>query len=168
MVDHAKDDPSGSGLTHVDAEGKARMVDVSAKAETARVAKVRAHVLISQKTLDLLRAKALPKGDALNTARIAGIMAAKRCSNLIPLCHPLPLDFVDVRFTIDESVPQIIIEAEARTTARTGVEMEVLVAAQIAAATLYDMCKAVQKDIRITDCRLVYKSGGKSGTFQGE
>ena len=163
------DDPKHPArLTHLDAEGAARMVDVSAKAATARVAKVRANVLISKNTLDLLKAQALPKGDALGAARLAVIMASKRCSELIPLCHPLPLDFVDVRFEIDETVPQIAIEAEARTTARTGVEMEALIAAQIAAATIYDMCKAVQKDIRITDCRLAYKSGGKSGEFRGE
>ncbi len=157
-----------SGFTHLDDEGRARMVDVSAKDESVRVARVRCAVVLNQETMRLLVAKALPKGEVLGTARIAGILAAKRTYELIPLCHPLPLDFADVTFDIDEPGCRVLIEAEARTSAKTGVEMEALVAAQMAAATIYDMCKAVQKDIRITDCRLVYKSGGKSGTFQAE
>ena len=116
----------------------------------------------------LLVQKALPKGEVLGTARIAGILAAKRTFELIPLCHPLPLDFADVSFDIDEAANIVHVTAEARTSARTGVEMEALLAAQVAAATIYDMCKAVQKDIRITNCRLVYKSGGKSGLFESE
>lgn len=156
------------GFSHLDDQGRARMVDVSGKAETVRVARVRAEVHLNARTMRLLVDKALPKGEALGAARIAGVLAAKRTAELIPLCHPLPLDFADVRFDVDEAAGVVRIEAEARTSARTGVEMEALVAAQIAAATLYDMCKAVQKDIRITDCRLVYKSGGKSGTFQAE
>jgi cyclic pyranopterin phosphate synthase len=155
-------------FSHLDEQGRARMVDVSGKAETVRVARVRAEVRLNARTMRLLVDKALPKGEALGAARIAGVLAAKRTAELIPLCHPLPLDFADVRFDVDEAAGVVRIEAEARTSARTGVEMEALVAAQIAAATLYDMCKAVQKDIRITDCRLVYKSGGKSGTFQAD
>jgi len=155
-------------FSHLDAEGRARMVDVSAKHESLRIARVRAEVLLNAQTMRLLVEKALPKGEVLGTARIAGILAAKRTAEMIPLCHPLPLEFVDVTFEVDEASGRVLIEAEARTSAKTGVEMEALVAAQIAAATIYDMCKAVQKDIRITNCRLVYKSGGKSGIFQSE
>ncbi len=155
-------------FSHLDAEGHARMVDVSGKEPTVRVARVRAEVRLNAETMDLLVRKALPKGEVLGTARIAGILAAKRTFELIPLCHPLPLDFADVSFDIDESENVVYVTAEARTSARTGVEMEALLAAQVAAATIYDMCKAVQKNIRITNCRLVYKSGGKSGLFQAE
>jgi cyclic pyranopterin monophosphate synthase len=155
-------------FSHLDAEGRARMVDVSGKTATVRVARVRAEVHLNAETMRLLVDKALPKGEVLGTARVAGILAAKGTAGLIPLCHPLPLDFADVRFDIDAAAGIVHVEAEARTSARTGVEMEALVAAQIAAATIYDMCKAVQKDIRITNCRLVYKSGGKSGLFQAE
>lgn len=156
------------GFTHLDAEGRACMVDVSHKTQNLRVARVRVDVLLNAETMRLLVQKALPKGEVLGTARVAGVLAAKRTFELIPLCHPLPLDFADVSFDIDEEHGVIRVEAEARTTAKTGVEMEALVAAQIAAATIYDMCKAVQKDIRITDCRLVYKSGGKSGLFEAK
>lgn len=156
------------GFSHLDASGRARMVDVSAKDVSVRIARVRAVVHLNPETMRLLVEKALPKGEVLGTARVAGILAAKRTSDLIPLCHPLPLDFADISFEIDEAGGRVLIEAESRTSAKTGVEMEALVAAQIAAATIYDMCKAVQKDIRITDCRLVFKSGGKSGTFQAE
>ncbi|MDP3427542.1 MAG: cyclic pyranopterin monophosphate synthase MoaC [Humidesulfovibrio sp.] len=155
-------------FSHLDAEGRARMVDVTNKNTSLRIARVRVEVLLNQETMRLLVQKALPKGEVLGTARVAGILAAKRTAELIPLCHPLPLDFADISFEIDEAGGRVLIEAESRTSAKTGVEMEALVAAQIAAATIYDMCKAVQKDIRITDCRLVFKSGGKSGTFQAE
>ena len=155
-------------FSHLDAEGRARMVDVTTKNVSVRIARVRVEVLLNQETMRLLVQKALPKGEVLGTARVAGILAAKRTAELIPLCHPLPLDFADITFEIDEPGCRVLIEAESRTSAKTGVEMEALVAAQIAAATIYDMCKAVQKDIRITNCRLVYKSGGKSGLFQAE
>lgn len=155
-------------FSHLDAEGRARMVDVTTKNVSVRIARVRIEVLLNQETMRLLVQKALPKGEVLGTARVAGILAAKRTAELIPLCHPLPLDFADISFEIDEAGGRVLIEAESRTSAKTGVEMEALVAAQIAAATIYDMCKAVQKDIRITDCRLVYKSGGKSGVFQAD
>ncbi len=155
-------------FSHLDDEGRARMVDVSAKSESLRIARVRAEVLLNAQTMRLLVDKALPKGEVLGTARIAGVLAAKRTSDLIPLCHPLPLEFADVTFEIDEAGGRVLIEAESRTSAKTGVEMEALLAAQVAAATIYDMCKAVQKDIRITNCRLVFKSGGKSGTFQAD
>jgi cyclic pyranopterin phosphate synthase len=152
-------------LSHIDAQGQTRMVDVAGKAATRRIAVAAARVVVSPKTMALLQAAALPKGDALATAKIAGILAAKRAFELIPLCHPLPLSFADVRFTVDEAACAVIIEAEARTDAPTGVEMEALTAASVAALTLYDMCKAVQKDIEITAVRLLFKSGGKSGTF---
>ncbi len=142
------------------------MVDVGAKDDTQRTAIVCSAVEMAPATLDMLRRRALPKGDVLATAKVAGIQAAKRTWELIPLCHPLLLSYVDVRFTLDDTLPGVLIEAEARTTFKTGVEMEALVAAQVAALTLYDMCKAVQKDMVLRDCRLVYKSGGKSGEFK--
>jgi len=146
-------------------DGAVTMVDVGRKQESARIAVVGAVVEMNAATLDLLKRAALPKGDVLTTAKIAGIMAAKRTSELIPMCHPLMLDYVDIRFEIHDAPPCIRLEAEARCTGRTGVEMEALVAAQVAAATIYDMCKAAQKDICITHVRLLRKSGGKSGEF---
>ncbi|WP_250645468.1 cyclic pyranopterin monophosphate synthase MoaC [Salidesulfovibrio onnuriiensis] len=156
------------GFSHMDSDGNARMVDVSAKDDTKRMAIVRAVVRLSSKTLSMLLENALPKGDVLTTAKIAGIQAAKQTHHLIPMCHPLSINYVDVRFEVDRHESAINIEAEVRTTGKTGVEMEALIAAQVAAATIYDMCKAVQKDILITDCRLVYKSGGKSGEFRND
>ncbi|EPR34654.1 Molybdenum cofactor biosynthesis C, bacterial-type [Alkalidesulfovibrio alkalitolerans DSM 16529] len=155
-------------LTHIDEQGETRMVDVGGKEPSRRVARAGAVVRVSAATLALLADKALPKGDALASAKIAGILAAKRTADLIPLCHPLPLDFADVTFEIDEAACCIHITAEARTTNRTGVEMEAMTAASVAALTLYDMCKAVQKDIVIDAVRLLYKSGGKSGVFSRE
>lgn len=152
-------------FSHLDANGSVTMVDVGGKDATQRVAIVRAVVEISEATMALLKARALPKGDVLVTAKLAGIMAAKRTAELVPLCHPVPLSYADVRFSLCDTPPAVHIEAEARTTDRTGVEMEALVAAQTAAATLYDMCKAVQRDIVIRDVRLVYKAGGRSGVF---
>jgi len=153
-------------FTHLDASGQARMVDVSAKPSTTRRAVARSVVVLAAPTLQLLRDQALPKGDVLAVARIAGIQAAKRTSELIPLCHPLFLSHVDVSFEIHPTQPRITVQAEARSTGQTGVEMEALVAVQVAALAIYDMCKAVQKNIVITDCRLVYKSGGKSGVYE--
>lgn len=153
-------------FSHMDSGGNVVMVDVGGKAATQRTAIVEAFVDISETTLDLLRRAALPKGDVLTTAKIAGIMGAKRTAELIPMCHPLALTYLDVRFTVISSPPSIRIEAEARTTGPTGVEMEALIAAQIAAATIYDMCKAVQKDIVIRGVRLLRKSGGKSGEYR--
>lgn len=152
-------------FSHITPGGEIAMVDVGDKTPTQRVAVVRGEVLLSAETLELLKQAALPKGDALTTARVAGIMAAKRTAELIPLCHPLPLSFVDVRFAVSDEPPTVHIEAEARTSGPTGVEMEALVAAQVAAMTIYDMCKAVQKDIILTNARLVRKSGGKSGEY---
>ncbi len=150
-------------FSHIDNNGSVTMVDVGKKAHTQRTAVVRARVYLAKSTLELLKKSALPKGDVLTTAKLAGIMAAKRTAELIPLCHPLPLSYADVRFALHDD--GLALEAEVRTTGTTGVEMEALIAVQIAAATIYDMCKAVQKDIRIGDTKLVYKSGGKSGTF---
>ena len=145
---------------HLDAEGKARMVDVSEKAETARRAVARGRVLLAPETVRLLREQGVPKGDALGVARIAGILAAKRTSDLIPLCHPLPISHVAVDLAIiDEGVE---IEAEVAVTGKTGVEMEALTAVAVAALTVYDMVKAVDRAAVLTDIRLVHKSGGKS------
>ncbi|WP_419788070.1 cyclic pyranopterin monophosphate synthase MoaC [Pseudodesulfovibrio sp.] len=157
-----------TGFSHMDQDGNARMVDVSAKGDTARTAIVRGVVRLAPETMDLLKRDALPKGDVLTTAKIAGIQAAKRTSDLIPMCHPLPISYVDIRFTVVDETNCIELECEVRTSYKTGVEMEALIGVQVAAATIYDMCKAVQKDIVIDRCRLVYKSGGKSGTFQAE
>jgi cyclic pyranopterin phosphate synthase len=151
-------------LTHLDAEGKARMVDVSEKAETARRAVARGRILLGAETVRLLRENAVPKGDALGVARIAGILAAKRTSDLIPLCHPLPITRVAVDLSIVDTGVEI--EAEVAVTGRTGVEMEALTAVSIAALTLYDMVKAVDKGAVITDIRLEEKSGGKSGDYR--
>jgi cyclic pyranopterin monophosphate synthase len=153
-------------LTHLDADGQARMVDVGDKAETMRRAVAGCRVRIAPRTLELVRDKTLPKGDVIATARIAGIQAAKRTAELIPLCHPLFLSYVDVQLSISEDPPALDIRAEARTSGQTGVEMEALVAAQVAALTVYDMCKAVQKDMVIEAGRLLHKSGGRSGTYE--
>lgn len=150
-------------LTHVDSEGRSRMVDVTGKQQTHRVARAEAFVEMSASTLKLLRRNALPKGNPLETARIAGIQAAKKTSDLIPLCHPLPLTHVDVSITIVKGGARL--ESSASTKAETGVEMEALTAAAVAALTLYDMCKAVEKGITIGGIRLVEKTGGKSGRW---
>ena len=151
-------------LTHVDIEGKARMVDVTAKDETLRVARAEAFVEMSKATVELLRENGLPKGNAIEVARIAGIQAGKKTAELIPLCHPLPLTHLDVSIDVTDSGARI--ETVARTKAETGVEMEALTAAAVAALTLYDMCKAVEKGISIGPVRLLEKSGGKSGTWK--
>ncbi len=156
------------GFTHLAEDGSLRMVDVGGKLETRRVARARAVVEMSASTLDLLRRDALPKGDVLAVAKVAGIMAAKRTWELIPLCHPLAVNYADIRFEIRDEPPSVLLESEVRVSGRTGVEMEALMAAQVAAATIYDMAKAVQKDMVIRDVRLVYKSGGKSGDFRAE
>lgn len=153
-------------LTHVDSEGRSRMVDVSGKEATRRVARAEAFVEMSPSTLKLLRGNALPKGNPLETARIAGIQAAKKTSDLIPLCHPLPLTHVDVAITIERN--GLRLESTASTKAETGVEMEALTAAAVAALTLYDMCKAVEKGITIGKVRLLEKTGGKSGRWVRE
>lgn len=153
-------------LSHVDEKGAARMVDVGAKAETDRRAVARGKLVLSAKTVALVRDGSAPKGDVLAAARIAGIMAAKRTSELIPLCHPLPLTHLAVDLRVEND--GIAIEATAATTARTGVEMEALTAVTVAGLTLYDMLKAVERGARLTDVRLVEKSGGRSGAYRSE
>ena len=150
-------------LTHLDPSGRPRMVDVSAKAATAREATAGGSVYMTAETLALVTAGKAAKGDVLTTAQLAGIMAAKRTHELIPLCHPLPLTAIEVSLAPDGKRNAIDITATVRTTAQTGVEMEALTAVTVAALTVYDMLKAAQKDIRISDIRLVRKTGGKSG-----
>jgi cyclic pyranopterin phosphate synthase len=154
-------------LTHFDAQGRATMVDVSAKAETERVAVARGRVVMAPATLARIQAGTTAKGDVLGVARIAGIMAAKRTSELIPLCHPLMLSKVTMDLT---AAPPDAVEIEAlvKLTGRTGVEMEALTAVTVAALTIYDMCKAIDRGMRIEAVRLAHKSGGKSGTYEAE
>ena len=152
-------------LTHLDRRGRARMVDVSAKDVTRREAVARGEVTMRSETLARITAGALPKGDVLAVARLAGVMAAKRTADLIPLCHPLPLSHVDVDLTPDSAGARVLIEARVAVEARTGVEMEALTAVAVAGLTLYDMCKAVDREMTISEIRLVEKRGGKSGTF---
>ena len=152
-------------LSHVDASGRARMVDVAAKADTQRVAVAKGRVIMQPATLQLLLRGEIAKGNVLTTAQVAGIMAAKRTHELIPMCHQLLLTGVDVDLVPDENAGAVEITATARTTGKTGVEMEALIAVSIAGATVYDMCKAVDRGMRIDAVRLVRKSGGKSGDF---
>ncbi|HXG23176.1 MAG TPA: cyclic pyranopterin monophosphate synthase MoaC [Chthonomonadales bacterium] len=153
-------------LSHLDEQGHARMVNVSEKSNTVRVARASGAILLAPETIALLLDNAIPKGDALATARIAGILAAKKTAELIPLCHPLPLTHVAIDLAVKKD--RVEIEAEASVTGKTGVEMEALTAVAVAALTLYDMVKAVDKRAVITDIRLKYKSGGKSGEFRRE
>ncbi len=155
-------------LSHIDEEGHLRMVDVGAKVDTERVAIARGEVHMRPETLRLIIEKGLPKGDVLTTAQVAGIMAAKQTAHLIPLCHPLLLTHIDVQFEIDEAASCIHITATVRTRGKTGVEMEALTAVSVAALTLYDMAKAAEKTMRITNIHLVHKEGGKSGTWDVE
>jgi cyclic pyranopterin phosphate synthase len=150
-------------LTHLDEQGRATMVDVGGKGETQREAVAKGAVVMKPETLALIRGGQVEKGDVLATARLAGIMAAKQTSQLIPLCHPLQLSFVGVELELDEANHAVLITATARTVGRTGVEMEALTAVSVAALTIYDMCKAVDRAMRIQDVRLVQKRGGKSG-----
>ena len=154
-----------SGLTHFDDTGNARMVDVGGKDETERVAVARATVTMQPATLALIRERKAAKGDVLAVAQLAGIMAAKRTPDLIPLCHPLALSSVKVELALDPARNAVDIEATCKLKGRTGVEMEALTAASVAALTVYDMCKAVDRGMVICDVRLLHKSGGKSGTF---
>ena len=151
-------------LSHVDDQGRVRMVDTGGKETTARRAVASAKVLMSKATVSALRDHQTPKGDPLETARLAGIMAAKKTADLIPLCHPLPLTHIDVQAKIEET--GVSLEAEVSTNAQTGVEMEALTAVSVAALTIYDMCKALEKGITITDIRLESKTGGKSGDYK--
>jgi cyclic pyranopterin phosphate synthase len=156
---------SGGAFTHFDASGNAVMVDVSGKPVTDRTATARAQVVMSSATIAMIEAGTAKKGDVLGVARLAGIMAAKRTAELIPLCHPLPITAVVVELTTDRRTNAVEIAATVRTTGQTGVEMEALTAASVAALTVYDMCKSVDRGMRIEGLRVVHKAGGKSGEF---
>jgi cyclic pyranopterin phosphate synthase len=151
-------------LSHVDEHGRVRMVDTGNKEISSRRAVASARVLMKQETVSAQREHRTPKGDPLEAARLAGIMAAKRTADLIPLCHPLPLTHIDVRATLEDG--GVVLEAAVSTNAQTGVEMEALTAVSVAALTVYDMCKALEKGMTITDVRLEHKSGGKSGDYE--
>ena len=150
-------------LSHVDERGRARMVDVGSKPDTERIAVAKGEIIMRPETLALIQEGGIPKGDVLAVAQVAGVMAAKRVAELIPMCHPLLLTHVQVDFAPDEERSLIEIAATVKTTGKTGVEMEALTAVSVAALTIYDMCKAVDRAMRITNVRLVRKSGGKSG-----
>jgi cyclic pyranopterin phosphate synthase len=153
-------------LSHIDEAGRARMVDVTAKDETLRVAVAKGRVIMQPETLRLLQRGAIAKGNVLTTAQVAGTMAAKKTSELIPMCHPLLLTGIDVELIADEANDAIEITATVRTTGKTGVEMEALTAVSVAALTVYDMCKAVDRGMQVENVRLVSKTGGKSGDWQ--
>lgn len=155
-----------SKLTHIDDQGRVRMVDVTAKPPTDRKALAQAVVTMSKETFELIRDSKVKKGNVLETARIAGVMAAKKTADLIPMCHPLNLTHAQVDFFPDPSANAIRIEASARILDQTGVEMEALTAASVAALTIYDMCKAYDRGMTITDLQLLEKSGGKSGAWR--
>lgn len=157
-----------SDLTHFDAEGNAVMVDVGTKTVTERVATASGRILMEAATLSLIRDHGMKKGDVLGVAQLAGIMGAKRTPDLIPLCHPLSLSSVKVELTTEDEPAAVEISATCRLQGKTGVEMEALTAVSIAALTVYDMCKAVDRKMRITDIRLRHKSGGKSGAFEAD
>lgn len=152
-------------LTHLDEQGRARMVDVGAKSETERVAIARCEVRMQPETLALIQSGGVPKGDVIGVARVAGIMAAKKTGELIPLCHPLPITSASVDFAFDTAGSRVVVEARVATVGKTGVEMEALTACSVAALTIYDMCKAAEKSMVIGEVRLVKKTGGKSGTY---
>ena len=155
-----------TGFTHFDEQGQARMVDVSGKDASERVATAKGRVRLQPETLALIEQGQVAKGDVLSVARLAGIMGAKRTPDLIPLCHPLALSAVSVDLTLDRAGPAIEITATCRLVGRTGVEMEALTAVAVAALTVYDMCKSVDRGMVLTDIRLVHKSGGKSGSWE--
>lgn len=155
-----------SDLSHIDPEGRARMVDVSSKDVTVRMARATGAIQMRRETLEAIRANTLAKGDVLGVARIAGIMAAKRTSELIPLCHPIPLSDVTVEITLDDSLPGLRVEASAKTAAQTGVEMEAIVAVSVTLVTVYDMAKAVDRSMVIGEIFLAEKVGGRSGHWK--
>jgi cyclic pyranopterin phosphate synthase len=153
-------------FSHFDAAGQAWMVDVGAKAETERIAVAAGRITLIAAAYDMVKAGSMKKGDVLGAARIAGIMAVKQTSSLIPLCHPLAVSGAEVNFAFDDANCAVLIEASVRITGRTGVEMEALTAVSVAALTIYDMCKAVDKGMEISQIRLLRKSGGRSGDFR--
>ncbi len=155
-------------FTHFNDQGRAKMVDVGEKPVTIRTAAAKASVLVNEQTFSLIRSGGMKKGDVLTVAQIAGVMGAKRTPDLIPMCHPILIDGIDLKLTLDEKRLAVDILAEVRCGGRTGVEMEALTAASVAALTVYDMCKAVQKDMTITDLCLVEKTGGVHGDYHRE
>ncbi len=157
-----------SKLTHLDDSGNVRMVDVGDKPDTERRAIAGGEVVMKQATLELIRAGKMKKGDVLTVAQLAGIMAAKRTAELIPLCHPLPIAHIDVTLSLDDTLPGVVIMASVKTTGKTGVEMEALTAVSVAALTIYDMAKAAEKTMKIQNIRLVEKHGGSSGDIVNE
>lgn len=157
-----------TAISHLDEKGKARMVDVTRKASTVRTAVARGKVLMHPKTVDMIESEGIAKGNVLGVAKIAGIMAAKRTSDLIPMCHPLELTGIDMQFTINRDRGEIVIEAKVSTVGRTGVEMEAMTAVSVAALTIYDMCKSADKWMILSDIKLMTKQGGKSGTLVRE
>lgn len=159
---------SESRLTHIDESGQAKMVDVGAKPETERIAIAGGEVLLKAETVSLIRQGLMKKGDVLTVAKIAGIMGAKKTSELIPLCHPIGLTQVDVDLRLSDDLPGVLITASARTIGKTGVEMEALTAVSVAALTVYDMVKAVEKTAKIQNVRLIEKHGGRSGDIVNE
>ena len=157
-----------SKLTHLDESGRARMVDIGGKPDTSRTAKAKGEIVMLKDTLELIIAGSIAKGDTLGAAQLAGIMAAKRTSELIPLCHPLPLNQITIDFEFDEELPGIKITASAKTIGKTGVEMEALTAVSVAALTIYDMAKSAEKTMCIQNICLVEKRGGRSGVVVNE
>ena len=157
-----------TAISHLDKKGKARMVDVTGKASTVRTAVARGKVLMHPETVDMIESEGIAKGNVLGVAKIAGIMAAKRTSDLIPMCHPLELTGMDMQFTINRDRGEITIEAKVSTVGRTGVEMEAMTAVSVAALTIYDMCKSADKWMILSDIKLMTKQGGKSGTLVRE
>jgi len=161
-------DSGGPGLTHIDAKGNPRMVDVSGKPASARTAVAEGRIRMSSDTLDAIRGGKVHKGDVLQVARLAGVMAAKRTGDLIPLCHMLPGASITVDLDLDETLPGIVLRAQARITGQTGVEMEALTAVSVGLLTVYDMAKSLDRGMVIEGVRLLRKDGGKSGTWSGE
>jgi cyclic pyranopterin phosphate synthase len=157
-----------TAISHLDEKGKARMVDVTRKASTVRTAVARGKVLMHPETVGMIESEGIAKGNVLGVAKIAGIMAAKRTSDLIPMCHPLELTGMDMQFTINRDRGEITIEAKVSTVGRTGVEMEAMTAVSVAALTIYDMCKSADKWMILSDIKLMTKQGGKSGTLVRE
>ena len=166
--EHEPSENEPSALTHLDTQGTARMVDVGYKADTERIAVAGGRVLVNPETFAAIRDGLVKKGDVLTVARIAGIMAAKRTSELIPLCHPIPLTHIDVDLELDATASAVNIRATARTTGKTGVEMEALTAVSVAALTVYDMAKALDREMRIEGIHLLEKRGGKSGDYRAK
>ena len=155
-------------LTHFNKEGRARMVDVGEKKDTMRIAIAEGEIIMQPSTLKMIKDRKITKGDVLGVAQVAGIMAAKKTSEIIPMCHPLLLTSININFKVDEGKNKIIIQSQVKTVGKTGVEMEPLTAVSVAALTIYDMCKAIDRGMTIQDIHLVEKSGGQSGHYQGK